>query len=102
MDFSITLTQPNYRENCAEELVAADGSRYDVVAEPPRTGEFWNFTTFDTDHPIFEGAEVNLLDQNGALLRRWVVNDLERLPTLPERSGKSRPVDVVRLRPAER
>ena len=53
MDFSITLTQSNPRENCAEELVAADGSRYDVVAEPPRTGEFWNFTTFDTDHSIF-------------------------------------------------
>lgn len=101
MNFSITLTQPNYRENCAEELVAADGSRYDVVAEPPRTGEFWNFTTFDTDHPIFESAEVNLLDRDGSLIQRWVVVDIETINTLLARGEKARPVDVVRLRPAE-
>lgn len=92
MDYTITLRQSNYRENFAEEVVG-NGHIIDVVAEPPRSERFWNFTTFTSDHPIREGDCIALLNPEGGVIRRYEVTTVEELSTTnPERT-----VDLVRM-----
>ena len=92
MDYTIMLRQPNYRENCAEEVVG-NGHVVDVVAEPPRSEQFWHFTTFTSNQPIREGDRIALLDTEGGVIRRYEVTAVEVLGTTdPERT-----VDLVRM-----
>lgn len=92
MDYTITLRQPNYRENCTEEVVG-NGHVVDVAAEPPRSERFWNFTTFTSDQPIREGDRIALLNREGGVIRRYEVTTVEELGTTdPERT-----MDLVRM-----
>lgn len=92
MDYTITLRQPNYHENCAEEVVG-NGHVVDVVAEPPRSERLWHFTTFTSNQPIRVGDRIALLGTDGGVSRRYEVTEVEVLGTMdPERT-----VDLVRM-----
>lgn len=92
MDYTITLRQPNYRENCAEEVVG-NGHVVDVAAEPPRSEQFWKFTTFTSDQPIREGDRIARLGTEGGVIRRCEVTAVEVLRA----TDSERTVDLVRM-----